>query len=176
MVLDRVSEIYQCRGAGKYRHSAACLADIEGHEAVLFKPLTYMNRSGVAVKEVLAKKNIPPERLIVVQDDIDMEPGRIKVRRGGSSGGHKGIESIILETGTYDFFRIKVGIGRKLFLEPEKYVLQKFRKEELPLMKEAISWAAEAVAVVITQGLARAMNRFNKKAPSQNNPAEEENS
>lgn len=169
MVLDRLAEDYQGRSYGKYKHSAAAKIDIEGREAILFKPLTYMNRSGGAVREILAKKNIPPEKLIVVQDDIDMETGRIKIRRGGSSGGHKGIESIILELGTADFIRVKVGIGRGPFLEAEKYVLQKFKKEEIPIVNEAISNAARAVAVIITEGIGKAMNRFNKKAPLQEN-------
>lgn len=163
MVLDELAERFHAGPARGYRRSAVAKMEIDGREVLLLKPLTYMNRSGAAVKELLSKKNLPPERVIIVHDDIDMDTGRLKVRPGGSSGGHRGIESIIVETGRDDFIRVKIGVGRDPFLDPEKYVLQKFKKDEGPLMKEAIETAADAVVCIIMEGIEKAMNRFNKK-------------
>jgi PTH1 family peptidyl-tRNA hydrolase len=163
MVLDELAEKFKAGPVRGYKHSAAAKMEIEGYPVLLLKPLTYMNRSGAAVRELLSKKNIQPEKIIIVHDDIDMETGRLKVRRGGSSGGHRGVESIIVETGRDDFIRVKIGVGRDPFLDPEKYVLGKFKKDEEPVMKEAIQKAALAVECIITEGITCAMNRFNKK-------------
>jgi len=163
MVLDELAERFRAEHVRGYKQSAAANVEIDGRQVLLLKPLTYMNRSGAAVKELLLKKNLSPEKIIIVHDDIDMDAGRLKVRRGGSSGGHRGIESIIMETGRDDFIRVKIGVGRDPFLDSEKYVLQKFKKDEAPLIKEAVERAADAVASIITEGIERAMNRFNKK-------------
>ncbi len=137
-------------------------AEADGQEVLLLKPLTYMNRSGMAVREVLRKNNIRPEKnLIVIHDDIDMETARIRIRKNGSAGGHRGVESVILETGTKEFIRVKIGVGRDPSLPADVYVLQKFSKTEAPLMEEAVHRAAQAVIDVITLGVETAMNRFN---------------
>ncbi|MDA8171486.1 MAG: aminoacyl-tRNA hydrolase [Nitrospiraceae bacterium] len=138
-------------------------AQIAGQDVLLVKPLTYMNLSGVAVGRVLREKNIAPENLIVVHDDIDLETARIRIRKNGSAGGHKGVDSIIRQTGTRNFIRVKIGIGRDPSKLAEIYVLEKFRKDEVPLIAEAVSAAAQAVMDIITGGVETAMNRFNKK-------------
>lgn len=143
----------------------AARGSIGGEEVLLIEPLTFMNNSGLAVRELMRKHNIPPERLIVIHDDIDMETGRLKIRKGGSSGGHRGIESVIAETGARDFIRIKIGIGRDEDMEPEEYVLRKFKKEEKPVIEETVETAVEAVAFILKEGLQPAMNRYNRKAP-----------
>jgi PTH1 family peptidyl-tRNA hydrolase len=120
-----------------------------------------MNRSGVVVRKIMQKSNISPERLIVVHDDLDLECGSLKIRKKGSSGGHKGIESIIQNIETREFIRVKIGIGRDPFVPTEKYVLSKFGKDEMPVIKEAIVNAAEAVNSIIIDGVERTMNRFN---------------
>jgi PTH1 family peptidyl-tRNA hydrolase len=133
-----------------------------GDERIIFlEPLTFMNRSGIAVRKIMQKSNVFPGTLIVVHDDLDLETGTLKIRKKGSSGGHKGIESIIQNIGTRDFIRDKIGIGRDPFVPAEKYVLSKFRKEELQVIKEAIGRAVESVQSIIIDGADRAMNRFN---------------
>lgn len=148
-------------GPGKELLSAS--VRIDGRNVLLLKPLTYMNLSGVAVARVLRQKKIAPENLIVVHDDIDMETARIRIRKNGSAGGHKGVDSIIRETGARDFIRVKIGVGRDESKPADVYVLEKFGKAEVPLISEAVSRAARAVMDIITEGVDAAMNRFNKK-------------
>lgn len=136
-------------------------AEINGQKAFLLKPLTYMNLSGTAVREVLKKHNMGTENLIVIQDDIDLEVAKIRIRKNGSAGGHRGVDSVIRETGSRDFVRIKIGVGRDPSLPADVYVLQKFSKSEAPLIEEAVSKAAQAVIDVITDGVNAAMNRYN---------------
>lgn len=138
-----------------------CSGSIGDEKIVLVEPLTFMNRSGAAVKKVMDKFYVPPERILVIYDDLDLEAGKLKIRKKGSSGGHKGVESIIQGTGTNVFARVKIGIGRDPFVPAEVYVLSKFRKDETPLIGEAVARAAEAVHSIITEGVDRAMNRFN---------------
>ncbi len=142
----------------------SCLAgmgSIEDNEVILMEPLTFMNRSGLAVKELMEQYHVPHERLIVLHDDIDMETGKLKIRRRGSSGGHKGIESILHSIGTGDFVRVKIGIGREEGIPVEDYVLSKFRTDEIPVIHEAIRKASEAVVAIIIDGVDKAMNSFN---------------
>jgi len=134
---------------------------IGGNDVILVEPLTYMNRSGLAVRDVLKRYSVPPENLIVIHDDIDMETGVLKIKKKGSSGGHRGIESIIESIGTGDFIRVKIGIGRGEGIPVEDYVLGRFRRDEIPAIKDAINRASDAVVTVLTAGVNRAMNRFN---------------
>ncbi len=138
-----------------------CDGSIDGDRVVVMEPLTFMNRSGLAVKKVVGKYNIPPERVIVIHDDLDMDTGRLKIRRKGSSGGHKGVESVIEFIGSRDFVRVKIGIGRDEAMPVEAYVLSKFRREELPLIRESVGLAAESIGVIISAGVDKAMNRYN---------------
>ncbi len=137
---------------------------VRDEETVLAEPLTYMNRSGSAVLKVLARFGVVPENLIVIHDDIDMPTGRLKIRLGGSSGGHRGVDSVIERLATMDFIRVKIGIGRDLDIPPDEYVLTKFKRDELPVIKKAIQLAADAVETILSDSLQAAMNRFNKKA------------
>lgn len=139
---------------------------IEGIDVILLKPLIFMNRSGVAIKKILKKNNLISDdltdRLIVVHDDLDMDLGVLKIRRGGSSGGHKGVESIIQEIGTKNFVRVKIGIGRDSSVPVEEYVLQNFKPSEKNVIKDAIINAARAVTLIVTEGLDKAMNKYNR--------------
>ena len=141
---------------------------VDGQEVVLLKPLTFMNRSGTAVKKALKKFNVqadgPGDSLIVIHDDLDVDAGIIKIRRNGSSGGHKGIESVIQETGTREFIRVKVGIGRDRDIPADKYVLGTFRTSEKKLIKDAIINAADAALAVVREGADKAMNKYNRSA------------
>lgn len=137
---------------------------IEGANAVFMEPLTFMNRSGLAVREAFRKFGLGPDKLIVVHDDLDMPAGKIKIKTGGGAGGHKGMESIIHETGARDFARVKIGIGRDPDILVEDYVLSKFKRDEAAEIKHALTEAADAVALIVKEGAHAAMNRYNQKA------------
>jgi PTH1 family peptidyl-tRNA hydrolase len=134
---------------------------IEGQDVLLMEPLLYMNMSGLAVKPMIKKFNIQPESLIIIHDDLDMQTGKMRIRKTGSSGGHRGVESIIQSVGSKDFIRIKIGIGREQGIPAEEYVLSKFSRQEISLIKETIQKAADAAEVIISEGVDKAMNRFN---------------
>lgn len=134
---------------------------IEGNEVILMEPLTFMNRSGAAVNEIMRRYPLEPEDLVVVHDDLDMETGKLKIRKKGSSGGHRGIESIMENLGTREFSRVKIGIGREEGVAAEEYVLRKFGRDEIPLIKAAIVRASDAVAAILRNGVDKAMNEFN---------------
>lgn len=138
-----------------------CDGSMENERIIFMEPLTFMNRSGTAVKKVSGRYPVPPERIIVVHDDLDLPAGRLKIRKRGSSGGHKGIDSIIEHLGTRDFIRVKIGIGRDPLVPAEVFVLSKFRRDEAPLIKDAIQRAAEAIACIVSEGPDQAMNKHN---------------
>ena len=138
-----------------------CDGTFDGERIVVMEPLTFMNRSGTAVRKVIDKFSVSPESMIVVHDDLDIPTGRLKIRRKGSSGGHKGVESIIQNIGSRDFVRVKIGIGRDEEMPVESYVLSKFRRDELPLIREAVERAAESIGTIIAGGVDKAMNRYN---------------
>ena len=160
MVLEALAEGMglSFRDRADYRLSDG---SIEDERIILIEPLTFMNRSGSAVKKIADKHAVPPERIIVIHDDLDLATGRIKIRKKGSSGGHKGIESVIQQIGTRDFIRVKIGIGRDPLMPTEAFVLSKFGKEEIPLIREAVAKAAEAALCIIADGPDRAMNKYN---------------
>ena len=133
-----------------------------GKRVVLAKPLTYLNKSGVAVKKLVKALDIPLDRLVVVHDDLDLACGRMKIKEAGGHGGHKGMQSIIEELGSADFLRVKVGIGKPE--SPEQgtdYVLSRFSRDEITLVKKSIEQAAEALEEIIVSGKDQAMNTYN---------------
>lgn len=138
---------------------------IEGQRVVLAKPQTYMNLSGESVRQLIDFYKIDEtEELIVIYDDISLEPGQLRIRGKGSAGGHNGIKSIIAHLGGQDFKRIKVGVGEKpLGFDLADYVLSRFSKAERESVEEALQRAAEAAAAIMTDGMDAAMNRYNKK-------------
>ncbi|MBF0565973.1 MAG: aminoacyl-tRNA hydrolase [Nitrospirae bacterium] len=138
---------------------------IEGQDVIVVQPLTYMNLSG-RVAGRFARDD--PDRAIVVHDDMDMETGRLRIKRGGSAGGHRGVQSIIEQSGTKDFVRVKIGIGRPDGVATEDYVLTRFHKKERELVEESIGRAAEAIAAIISNGVQWAMNKFNRAGLSIN--------
>ena len=129
---------------------------------VLVQPLTFMNNSGVAAASLVRRLKIPLKNLVVVCDDIDLPIGRIRIRRKGSSGGHKGLESINQHFKSNEFPRLRMGVGRPpQGMDPKKYVLQDFTKEENLLVKEAIDKAGEALILLVEKGIIPAMNKYN---------------
>ncbi len=160
MVVDEIAERHGIEL--KERNSYLIGKGSIGETAVvLVEPLTFMNRSGLAVKDVMRRHNAQSETLVIIHDDIDMQTGRVKIRNKGSSGGHRGIESVIESVGTTEFIRVKIGVGRGEGVAAEDYVLGKFRKDEVPLIREAVEEAADAVAVILKDGVGKAMNKFN---------------
>ncbi len=134
-----------------------------GKSAVLLKPQTYMNLSGEAVKEAAHYYQIPLERILVVADDTSLAPGRLRIRRKGSAGGHNGLKNIIACMGSDEFPRIKIGVGAPPHPEYDwaDWVLGTFPEKEKKTMETAISLAADAVEVLLEAGVEEAMNRFN---------------
>ena len=131
----------------------------------LLKPLTYMNLSGRSVLQLSAYFSIPPERIIVLFDDISLAPGRLRIRGDGSAGGHNGIKSIISELGSQDFPRVKIGVGAKPVQEQDlaDWVLSSFSASEEKLLKDALDRAADAALCIISDGIQAAANRYNGK-------------
>ena len=138
---------------------------VGGVRVLLMKPKTYMNLSGVAVKQAADFYKVPPERVLVLFDDIDLDVGRLRIRRNGSAGGHNGIKSIISSLGSQEFPRIKIGVGAKPHPDYDlaDWVLSRFTLAEQKLLDPAIEHAAEAVPVIFTQGIERASSQFNRK-------------
>lgn len=134
-----------------------------GCRVLLMKPVTYMNLSGEAVGEAARFYKLPPERVLVISDDVSLPLGKLRIRKGGSAGGHNGLKSIIQHLGTDQFPRIKVGVGQKPHPDYDMadWVLSKFAGEDLKTITEAIRKAADAVECLIQEGPDKAMNRFN---------------
>lgn len=122
---------------------------IDGKRVVFVKPLTYMNRSGIAIKDLCERYGLPSERVIVIHDDIDMEIGKLRLRHRGSSGGHRGVQSIIDAIGE-DFKRIKIGVGRDKDVPADEYVLERFKSDEMVIIGDAIERAIDKVLEVIS--------------------------
>ncbi|MBP1737211.1 MAG: aminoacyl-tRNA hydrolase [Oscillospiraceae bacterium] len=138
-------------------------AAIGGARVLLMKPVTYMNLSGEAAGEAARFYKIPPERVLVVCDDVSLPVGKLRIRTSGSAGGHNGLKSIIAHLGTESFPRIKVGVGEKPFRDSDlaDWVLGKFSSEDRTIMEGAVRRAADAVEAYIAQGSDKAMARFN---------------
>lgn len=163
-VIDRLGDKLGISVTEK-KHKALCGKGIIGGEpTVLAKPQTYMNLSGESVREIADFYKVPADSVIVIYDDISLEPGQLRIRLKGSAGGHNGIKSIISHLGTQDFPRVRVGVGEKPGqMDLADYVLGHFSKGEKELMDEAFRDAAEAVCMMIEDGADKAMNRYNTK-------------
>ena len=137
------------------------LGEFAGNKLILLKPWQYMNRSGQAVATAGGFYKINIGELIVVTDDMDIEPGKIRLRYKGSAGGHNGLADIIQKLGTIEFARCRIGIGRCAEADAVGYVLDKPQKDEKPLLDAAIERARNAVLCWIEYGIETAMNKFN---------------
>lgn len=164
-VMDALAYKYNI-SISENKHKALCgKGVIEGMKVVLAKPQTYMNLSGESVAELVNYYKLDPEsELIVVFDDISLEPGNIRIRKKGSAGGHNGIKNIIANLGSSVFPRIKVGVGEKpKGYDLADYVLGKFSKEDRVLMEEGYDLACEASALILQGAIDQAMNEYNQK-------------
>ena len=135
----------------------------KGTKIFLLKPQTYMNLSGRSVLQLSAYFNIPPQRIIVLFDDISLEPGRLRIRADGSAGGHNGIKSIIEQLGSQDFPRVKIGVGSKPTPEYDlaDWVLSSFSAQEEKALGPALQRAADAALCIMEHGVPETANRFN---------------
>ena len=140
---------------------------IQGTKVYLLKPQTYMNLSGRSVLQMSAYFNIPPQRIIVLFDDISLEPGRLRIRSDGSAGGHNGIKSIIAELGSQEFPRVKIGVGAKPHKDANlaDWVLSGFTAQEEKALAVSLKNAADASICIIEKGIYEAANRFNGSHP-----------
>ena len=142
-------------------------ANYQGKKLYLLKPQTYMNLSGRSVLQMSAYYNIPPERILVLFDDISLEPGRLRIRSEGSAGGHNGIKSIIAELGSQNFPRVKIGVGAKPHKDSDlaDWVLSGFSASEQKAMEVSLKNAADSALCIIDKGVYEAANRFNGSHP-----------
>ena len=167
--VDRLVEDYNVPQGGVKFNDMYGKTMIGGEKVILMKPLSFMNLSGGPVREMANYFKIDLEsELIVIYDDIDLEPGQLRIRKQGSAGGHNGIKDIIRQLGTEKFLRIKVGVGAKpKGWDLADHVLGRFSTEDRKLVDEAIAKAAKAVDIIISQGTDAAMNEYNRKVPVQ---------
>ncbi len=158
LTIDRIAND---RGVDVRNHQCRALTartEIAKEQVLLAKPDTFMNLSGMSVRELLDEYHLRPEAdLIVIYDELDLPLGTIRIRQRGSSAGHNGMKSIIGALNTQEFLRIRLGIA------PEERILKPFTKRQLKVVDEVLDTAAEAVNVILTEGPAAAMNRFNRK-------------
>lgn len=156
------------------KRSKAIIAEgtVAGRRVLIAKPQTFMNLSGSAVQGLAAFYRIPPERILVVFDDLDLPPATLRIRSKGGSGGHRGMTDIIQRLGTQDFPRIRFGIGRPPGrMDPADYVLQRFLADEEPVIAEAVERAVAAMEMWLREGIDATMNAFNTGTSSQAAPA-----
>lgn len=147
----------------KKEHKALCgKGVIEGHKVLLAQPQTYMNLSGESVRALADYYKIMPDELIIIYDDISLDVGKLRIRKKGSAGGHNGIKNIIAHLGTQEFMRIRIGVGEKpKGWDLADYVLGHFKRDEEPLIREALGRVEAAVKVIMDDGIEKAMNDFN---------------
>lgn len=145
------------------KHKGLCgKGVIEGEKVLLVQPLTYMNLSGDCIKEAAEYYKIDTKHIIIIYDDISLPVGKLRVRAKGSAGGHNGMKSIIARLGTEEFARVRIGVGEKpAGWDLADYVLGRFGKDELPVMREAVGNAAKACGLIMKEGIETAMNRCN---------------
>jgi len=136
---------------------------LEGKKLILLKPLTYMNNSGQAVATAAGFYKLQPLQIMVITDDMAIEPGMIRIRASGSAGGHNGLADIIEKLGTVDFPRLRVGIGEKGPIVGREYVLSRPGADDKKLLNQAVEQAVEAVVFWTSQGIDAAMTKFNRK-------------
>lgn len=168
LVIDRLAEDLNVVVRNRHAKALTAAAQVGQEPVVLAKPETYMNLSGQAVRGLLEKLELKPEAdLIVIQDELDFPFGTMRIQRARSSAGHNGIESIIDSLGTKDFLRVRIGVGP----EPKprdgkEYLLSPMRKAQLKALDGVLDDAVEAAKMIVEEGPARAMQRFNRKPES----------
>jgi PTH1 family peptidyl-tRNA hydrolase len=173
MVVDLVVATFPTRALQSDKMTQLYQAPIQDQQVLLIKPQTYMNRSGIAVQKVLHQYQESAENLVVIYDDLDLAIGRLRIRKRGGHGGHKGLKSIIEHLETNEFVRIRMGIGRPdpaQNLEEQswrehvvEYVLQPFQQDEQPIINDALKRSIEAIKLIVADQPDTAMNIYNRR-------------
>jgi PTH1 family peptidyl-tRNA hydrolase len=165
LAVDRIASDLGAEIRNRQCRALTARAVIGGETVLLAKPETYMNLSGMSVRELIAEYEVAPESdLIVIQDELDFPLGTLRIHTRRSSAGHNGIESIIGALGTNDFLRIRMGVAPEHKVEDGKdYLLSPFRKAQMTAVDEMLNIGADAVKMILQDGPAAAMNRFNRK-------------
>jgi peptidyl-tRNA hydrolase, PTH1 family len=159
--IDRLAQAYGVKLGKKRFHAAWGDGQIGTRRVILAKPLTFMNDSGKAVAPLSRWYKVPPERILVIHDDLDLPLGKVRVRPNGSSGGHRGINSLIAELGTREFVRLRIGIGRPEVGDPIDYVLGDFGRDQEPVVDAVYDLVDRIVRSYLEEGIQTAMNAYN---------------
>jgi len=169
LAVDRIAEQHGVRVSNRQCRALTGRAVIADHEVLLAKPETYMNLSGMSVRELMRQHQVDPAQdLIVIYDELDLPLGAIRIRQRGSSAGHNGMESIIGALGSEEFVRMRLGIGPDHPVKDgARYVLGQFKKSQYAAVDQELDTAAEAVRVITGEGVAKAMSRFNRRPETQ---------
>jgi len=169
LAVDHIANEYGVEVRNRQARALTGRLMMGSEQVILAKPETYMNLSGLSVRELVEKNEIVPETdLIVIQDELDFALGTLKLQTRRGSAGHNGIESIIGALGTNDFLRIRVGVApERRVTDGQSYLLSPFRKAELEMIGQALDTVNEAVKAIVTEGATAAMNRFNRNPEAQ---------
>ena len=165
LAVDRIAEQCGVRVNNRNCRAQTARGRIGTEEVVLAKPETYMNLSGQSVREMVCEYQVQPEQdLVLLYDELDLPFGTLRIRPRGRSAGHNGVESVIGALGTQEFLRIRMGVGPDYPVgDGAKYVLSPFKKSQYQVVDQVLDAAAEAVKVILAEGVQAAMNRFNRK-------------
>jgi peptidyl-tRNA hydrolase, PTH1 family len=165
LAIDRLADDFGVDVNNRQCRALTARTTVGSETVLLAKPETFMNLSGLSVRELVSKNDLKPEAdLVVIQDELDFPLGTVRVQRNRSSAGHNGIESIIGALGTQDFLRIRMGVApEKAVADGVSYLLSPMRKAQLKVVDEMLDTAVSAVKVILTEGAGAAMNRFNRK-------------
>jgi len=166
LAVDRIAEQCGVVVNNRHCHAQTARARIGNEDVVLAKPETYMNLSGMSVRELVEEYEARPATdLVVLYDELDLPFGTLRVRPRGRSAGHNGVESVIGALGTQEFLRIRMGVAPEhAVADGAKYVLSQFKKAQYPAVDQVLDTSVEAVKVILAEGVQAAMNRFNRKA------------
>lgn len=165
MVIDRLARRLGLAVEKKKFKALFGQGQINSEKVLLAKPQTYMNLSGQAVAPLLRWHKLGPADLLVVYDDMDLPPGKLRIRPEGGAGGHKGMESIIMALGTEGFPRLRIGVGKPEVpgFNGASYVLSRLTADDAKTFEESVDTAAEAIHCIVSEGLEKAMNEYNRK-------------
>jgi len=165
LVLDRIARAQHVQFGRRRFQGATGEAEISGQRVLLVKPETYYNRSGDCISALLGYFKVPPERLIVVHDELDLKPGHIRIKSGGGDAGNNGVRSVVESLGTPDFIRVRIGIGKPPPGDADhRHILEPVSRAGAGDSDSILDRAAQAVEAIVTQGLARAMGQYNQRA------------
>lgn len=166
LIADRIAAAAGAKIKAAWQHSRYCRLQLWGWDTLLIKPQTFMNRSGLAVREALERWQIQPADLLVVYDDFALPLGKIRLRPGGSAAGHNGMTSVIAELGTEQVPRLRFGIGGPVSGQAASFVLSDFSPAELPAVERGVERAIDAIRCLWDNGMAQAMSLFNRDPES----------